>query len=635
MKILLAAVNTTHTHSALALALIKSYWDRVPNRADMKIREYYLSQTIDEIASEIILLSPEVVAFSTYIWSQETILKVTDTIKSAQPKTFIILGGPEVSFNSEQIIKSAPWIDIIIRGEGERTFESVILSHIEGKPFQNIRGITFSENRKTISTQPAQLINNIDEIPSPFTSGIYKNGRGFTYYEASRGCPSKCSYCLSSVLGKLRFHSLERVKSDLDWFFKSDYTQIRFADRTFNFDEQRAIEILNYIKQKNNNKNFHFEIHADFLSNKIISILSNFPPDVVHLEIGIQSTNKKALESVNRPFNTDRLINQIIKLKSQTNCHIHLDVLGGLPYDSFSDFSASLNTVYSLFPDDIQVSLIKVLHGTPFQTFVKSNHIFCSSKPPYTITRTRWINSNEAILISDIGKLIDLLYNSGRFRKSIFFATTNLFSGNFSNLLTSLAQFWRNEKFAFYGLSPIKTFNILNKYFSQLYSANAKKVIPLLSHELLLTQKIPNFRENIKLPCFKTISKSQIKTTRSIKAFWFNFNLESLLNMETSSIESSYPELYYFENNPAKSTDTHLITRLSAEEKFITACLIKHIPTSEIPKVWNQLYKTKLNNLNESIDKLIDFGVLYCVENTSQKEAEINLSNNLNQLFEE
>jgi len=306
-----------------------------------------------------------------------------------------------------------------------------------------------------------------------------------------------------------------------------------------------------------------------------------------------------------------------------------------LPYDSFSDFSASLNTVYSLQPNDIQVSLIKVLHGTPFQTLIKSNNVFCASKPPYTVTRTKWINANEAILISDIGKLIDLLYNSGRFCESLFFAATKLFSGNFSNLLTSLSQFWRNEKFAFYQLSPIKTFNILNKYFSQLDTANAKKVISLLSHELLLTQKIPNFRGNIKLPSFTTISKSEVKTTRSIRAFWFNFSLEILLNMETSSIESAYPELYYFESNPAKPTNTYLITRLSAEDKFIVACLIKHMPTSEIPKVWIQLYKTKLSNLNESIDKLINFGVLYYIEKTPQKEAEINLYNNLNQLFKE
>ena len=420
MNIILSAINTKHTHSALALACLKSYWEKYNTTIPLTIKEFDLNILNETIINDLILLRPDILAFSTYIWSISRIIAVSGAIKACYPDCKIILGGPEVSFNSEEILLKNPDIDFIIRGEGEVTFKELLEALIQGKNLDAVKGITYRSESKVRRNQERPFIKDLDELPSPFTTGNYKGTASFTYYEASRGCPSKCAYCLSSVQGNVRNHSIERVKADLDWFFQSDFDQIRFADRTFNYDISRAKEILNYIKKGNiRNKNFHFEIQADFLSQELVELLSDAPKGVFHLEIGVQSTNPKALSTVHRRFDIEGLKGNVNRLREQTNCYLHLDVLGGLPYDTYDDFCKSLDDVAALKPEDIQISLVKVLRGTPFEYMAQKGQMHYMSEPPYTILRTDWLKPSEAVMISQISKLYEGIANTGRFNISL------------------------------------------------------------------------------------------------------------------------------------------------------------------------------------------------------------------------
>ena len=495
MKIILSAINTKFTHKALSLACLKSYWDIFHNDVPLTIKEFDLNILNETIINDLLLLKPDVLAFSTYIWSIERILAVSSAVKSAFPQCIIILGGPEVSFNSVQLLNQNYYIDYIIRGEGEISFKELLEAILNNDPVNNIPGITLRINDRVQRNKERQLIKDLDILPSPFTTGNYQGSTNFTYYEASRGCPSKCAYCLSSVQGYVRNHSLDRVKEDLDWFFNSEFDQIRFADRTFNYDSPRAREIITYIKTNNKKcKNFHFEIQADFLTDQIIELLSDAPRGMFHLEIGVQSTNPKALKAVNRTFDLERMKQKINKLRKETNCYLHLDVLGGLPYDSYSDFCRSLDDVASLKPEDIQISMVKVLHGTPFEYMTKKLPLFYMTKPPYTIVRTQWLTPDESVLISQISKLFEGIANTGRFNESLDYLSNTAFNGSKSKLFENMVLFWRKQKFLFYNFSPENTVKHIKEYSSQLFKSDYHNNIleSSLEHELRMTLKAPN-----------------------------------------------------------------------------------------------------------------------------------------------
>ncbi|MEW6713189.1 MAG: DUF4080 domain-containing protein, partial [Candidatus Riflebacteria bacterium] len=425
-----------------------------------------------------------------YIWSLERVLTVASAVKAAFPDTIIILGGPEVSFIDRQILDENPFVDFIIRGEGERTFEELLLTLINrDQNFSRIDGISYRFANTTLANKERELIKNLDEIPSPFRSGYFGNGHGFTYYEASRGCPSKCTYCLSSVQGPVRNHSLERVKADLDWFFKSGFRQIRFADRTFNFDFRRAAAIIEYIIAGNRHGiNFHFEFQADFMDNQVFKLLQSAPEGMFHLEIGVQSTNSQALTAVNRRFNLKNLFENVEKLKATTGCHLHLDLLGGLPEDRFDDFLTSLDQVHNLKPHSIQISLVKVLRGTPLQKSVEQKEISCMARPPYTVLSTRWLFPEEAIAIHEIGKLVEGLYNCDRFSASLALIIQTLFNRSASAFFSALRNFWRHKQHPFFNFGPESIRQKLDEFLNEVQADSIEKTAAqvLLEHEFHL-----------------------------------------------------------------------------------------------------------------------------------------------------
>ncbi len=604
MNIILSAINTKHTHSALALACLKSYWEKYNSTTKLTIKEFDLNILNETIINDLILLRPDILAFSTYIWSITRIIAVSGAIKACYPDCKIILGGPEVSFNSEEILNNNPNIDFIIRGEGEITFKELLEALINKKDLETIKGITYRSENKIIRNKERPFIKDLDELPSPFTTGNYKGTASFTYYEASRGCPSKCAYCLSSVQGNVRNHSIERIKEDLDWFFQSDFDQIRFADRTFNYDIPRAKEILNYIKKGNvKNKNFHFEIQADFLSPELIELLSDAPRGVFHLEIGVQSTNPKALSTVHRKFDIAGLKANVEKLRKQTNCYLHLDVLGGLPYDTYNDFCKSLDDVASLKPEDIQISLVKVLRGTPYEHMAKNGQIYYMSEPPYTILRTDWLEPAEAVMISQISKLYEGIANTGRFNNSLEYLSS-FFDNSYSKLFESMVFFWRENKLLFYNFSPENTVKHLKEYSRSLNldTYEIDLIDSKLEHELRLSLKSSNADSWTGPILPEAAKKPEYKLETSLKGYWYK--ADPLAIASNSSIKN-YPVIYQFYKSETGSPMVKSL-KLELPEAFLMLSIQKKLTLESLQDLWKQLYPfLSVPEFNKTLEKLM------------------------------
>lgn len=369
-KILLAAINAKYIHSNLAVycldAYARKYSEAVKDgRVSVIYREFTINQQIDEILEEIYREKPDVIGFSCYIWNISYVMTLIKELKVLLPHTDIWLGGPEVSYNREEILQEHPEITGVMCGEGERVFASLCdyygndtEGEFDSTPPQpiDLSSLPFIYADEAETEQGTELVPN-----ALFQSLRHK----ILYYETSRGCPFSCSYCLSSLDKAVRFRSIDKVLKEIQFFLDHQVSQVKFVDRTFNCNKSHATAIWKYIAQHDNGiTNFHFEIGADLLGEEELEILKNMRPGLVQLEIGVQSTNDITIKEVSRKMDLVRLKEVVQKLRGFQNINLHLDLIAGLPYEDFESFKHSFNEIYALYSDQLQLGFLKVLKGS-------------------------------------------------------------------------------------------------------------------------------------------------------------------------------------------------------------------------------------------------------------------------------
>ncbi|HCT65260.1 MAG TPA: B12-binding domain-containing radical SAM protein [Lachnospiraceae bacterium] len=411
MNILLIAINAKFIHSSLAVRSLKAYCPELSN--NINSIEYTINNSEDYILTDIFKQKPDVICFSCYIWNINMIVSLSKNLKKILPNSKIVCGGPEVSYESEDFILNNSNIDIIIRGEGEKTFSQLCHALIENAPLDTINGLTLRTGDAIVSTQP-QLPISMDELPFVYSDFIDLQHR-IIYYETQRGCPYNCQFCLSSVEKGVRFLSLEKVFTHLDFFLKNKVRQVKFVDRTFNCNKKHATAIWQYLIANDNGvTNFHMEIEAHIMEDDTINLLSHAREGLFQFEIGIQSTNCDTLTAVKRNPDFDSLKNKIEKIKALKNIHVHLDLIAGLPYESYSSFRTSFNDVYSLNADQLQLGFLKVLKGSGLRADAEKYGIVNRHQSPYEVLFTNDISFEQMVSLKAIEDIVETYYNSGK-----------------------------------------------------------------------------------------------------------------------------------------------------------------------------------------------------------------------------
>jgi|GEM_PF-479583 len=574
-KPILISLNTRHTHAGLACAMLQGFWQRVHGRCPIDRIDHDLNMGTDALVQELILRNPPLVGFSTYIWSLHQVLAVSGALKAAHPETFILLGGPEVGHRADAILRDHPWVDAIIRGEGEAAFEELMLRFTSGTGIAGVAGVSHRRGSEIIHEADRPFIEDLDTIPSPFQLGLYGKGNGFTYYEASRGCPYRCSYCLSSVTGPWRSFSLDRVFADIDWFVASDYQQVRFADRTFNQDPKRAAAVLRHILQRQTGRiQFHLELKADILNQELLDLLGEAPPDLFHLEIGVQTTDPATLRAVSRAPNVELLAEKIRQLRTHTRCHIHLDLLAGLPGETFDLFLRSLDEALSWNPDTVQVGWVKVLRGTALEENVRKGELACSPMPPYAVVKTHWLSAEDLVLIQDIGKMVEGIGNSGRFRRTLDTLVSTCFQGAPSAMYRALAHFWRETKRPFYQFGPDAVRDGLTLFIAGLDCPDPilRTLQDLIRHEHRLTQKVPSGAAG-PAPSFpKCGDTPAFKLVPGHRVFWYETDPLTRPDRDAAKTDPAmvYPIVYFHETDLSKTPHTEVLD-LPLPDRFVLA----------------------------------------------------------------
>lgn len=418
MNVVLTAINAKYIHSNLAVYSLKAYAEQY--KEHLTIAEYTINQQMDEILMDLYKKQPDVLCFSCYIWNLNYVENLIREIHKIFPQLPIWVGGPEVSYDSADVLRRLPEVTGVMKGEGEATFLEVVSYYVEGRvPLQEIDGITYRAEQGEIVERPWRPILDLSTVPF-----VYKDMKKFAnkiiYYETSRGCPFSCSYCLSSVDKCLRFRDLDLVKKELQFFLDEKVPQVKFVDRTFNCKHDHAMAIWTYIQEHDNGiTNFHFEVSADLLREEEIELISRMRPGLIQLEIGVQSTNPDTIREIKRTMRFDRVEEIVKKIGSVGNVHQHLDLIAGLPFEDYQSFGKSFDDVYALAPEQLQLGFLKVLKGSYMKEHEEEYGLVHKSQPPYEVLYTKWLPYEDVLKLKRIEEMVEVYYNSGQFQYTL------------------------------------------------------------------------------------------------------------------------------------------------------------------------------------------------------------------------
>lgn len=406
MKILLVAINAKYIHSNPAVLSLKACAGGYASHVE--IAEFTINQSGSYILQEIYKKRPDVLAFSCYIWNYRIIDSIIHDIHKILPGVDIWAGGPEVSYDPQEIIDK--WqLRGVMTGPGEGVFRRLSASYVE-KISDELPGILDGNGVNRLS---------LNEIPF-YYSDLKNYENRIIYYESSRGCPFSCSYCLSSIDKTMDFLPVDRVCRELDFFLEKNVPQVKFVDRTFNCKKDHALPILRHILEHDNGiTNFHFEIAADLLDEDYFALFEKLRPGAVQLEIGVQSVNERTICEIRRKMDFDRVAAAVERIAAFKNIHVHLDLIAGLPYENIRSFQKSFDAVYALLPENLQLGFLKVLKGSDIEKKAAEYEIQYTAFPPYEVLSTKWLSYQDVCHLKQIEEVLEIYYNSGQFCNSL------------------------------------------------------------------------------------------------------------------------------------------------------------------------------------------------------------------------
>ena len=489
-KIVLAGINSQYVHLNLAVRYLKKY---VEANSDLKIEIYEtnINNQVFNIIKDIYELNPDKIIFSTYIWNKEYIVEIVKELKKVLPNVEIILGGPEVSYKWEKFMANIPEVDALLLGEGE----NVLLNFLT-KEEDKVLGVVSRKNDEIVFNGIEPIIENLDIVPFPYEDWELEDKTKIFYYESSRGCPFSCSYCLSSIDKTVRYYSLDRVKKDLKRFLDSPIKLLKFVDRTFNLRKERYMEIWKFLLENyREGITFHFEINANIFDDETLDFLEKVPKGYFQFEIGVQSINPETMVAIKRNNILDKLAYNVRRISR--NIHLHLDLIAGLPYETYDIFKNSFNYVYNLKPEMIQLGFLKLLKGTQMYDEVEKYQYKYYSRPPYEVFSNKFISFGELVKLKNLEKMLDYYYNSEKFRYTCDFVINNNFDTPFA-FFEKIADYYDKKGYLKISHKEVALFNILYDFYVENNLKDLDIFVEFLKYDYLALGKPGSYPEWLK-----------------------------------------------------------------------------------------------------------------------------------------
>lgn len=490
MKTILTTLNANYIHTSLALR-----WLYVVNKArfDLSFKEYVTKEDVHKIADDLLAHRPDVIGVGVYIWNVEKVAQLILRLKAIKPDLILLVGGPEVSYDPAHFLDRWP-INYVISGEGE---------FVLGELLSAIQKPTLHKNEPTDTTRydagtTAEAMDTVPEklneqiiagvssrqhispivakadlaklatYPSPYQleEDLPDLKNRLVYVETSRGCPYQCGYCLSSLEKGVRYFPQAYVTNNLTYLIRNQARKVKFLDRTFNLNKGHTRTLFDFlIEHYRPGISFQFEIYADLLDNPLLEYLNKqVPPHYFRFEIGIQSTYEPTNQAVNRKQDFHLLAANIRRLTEGGKIDLHLDLIAGLPYETFDRFRQSFNDVFALGAKEIQLGFLKMLRGTSLRNHASHFGYVFDEKAPYEIISHQDISAEELARIHAAEHALERYWNSGKFKHTM----QRLFEGHYKNrhfeLFDEIGQYYVKQQLPEHGYHLEDTFLNLHHF---------------------------------------------------------------------------------------------------------------------------------------------------------------------------
>ena len=478
MKTVLTTLNAKYIHTSLALR-----WLYVANkdRFNISFKEFVIKEDLNQIATALLVPDPDIIGIGIYIWNIDRCLALASLLKARKPELILIAGGPEVSYDPEFFLNDGA-IDFIISGEGEFVLGE-LLSALDsnpsgkssanhaGKPFidhANIR-IESVSHQQSVSKKIAQAdLVKLSALPSPYRLDIDRDDlkNKLVYFETSRGCPFQCQYCLSSLEHNVRYFPLDYIFQNLKYLIESGARQIKFLDRTFNLNQNYTLSIFHFLLAHYRPcLSFQFEIVAELLTNDLIqSINESLPPHYFRFEIGIQSTYEPTNRAVSRKQDFGLLAAQIRKLTEACKVDLHLDLIAGLPHETFERFRQSFNDIFAFRAKEVQLGFLKMLRGTTLRQNAALHGYQYSLQAPYEIISNNWLTAGEIKRLHDTEHALETYWNSGKFNRTLSTLFDTTCQNRYFELFDEIGQYIETHKISHHAVLLEDTFLQLHRF---------------------------------------------------------------------------------------------------------------------------------------------------------------------------
>lgn len=418
--ILLCTLNARYTHASLGLRYLKANMGGL--QANTHLLELTIGRTTPVLLAAILSALPParhtpnhrpppiVIGFGVYIWNTDATLALIHAVRAHRPDVIIVLGGPEVSHETEQqaIVAAA---DFVITGWGDISFAKLCHALIHGpQPLMKIMA----------GEQPP-----LDSIALPYH--LYTDAdiaHRTLYVEASRGCPFKCEFCLSSLDKTAWAFDQTLFLQEISTLYARGARQFKFVDRTFNLKVDASAHILQFFLDRlhdhpNDALFVHFELIPDQLPERLKTLIAQFPPGVLQFEIGIQTFNPEVQQRISRRQDDAKTVAALTWLVQHANAHLHTDLIFGLPGESLASFAQGFDKLYALGPHEIQLGLLKRLRGTPIARHTALHGMVYDPLPPYAVQATAVLSAAEVQQFTHMARYWDIVANSGRYQQAM------------------------------------------------------------------------------------------------------------------------------------------------------------------------------------------------------------------------
>ena len=403
-KIVLATLNARYFHTSFGLRYLYANLQELQEFCE--IQEFIIQTRAIDIVEQILASKPDIVGFGVYIWNIVETTDVVSLLKVIAPEIKIVLGGPEVSYETEQqtIVASA---DYVLTGPADLSFYQLCKDIINDAPL----------DRKILNSKPVEL----KELASPYQ---YYTDEDLTnrllYVGASRGCPFKCEFCLSSLDKTSVPFEIVLFLEQMDILYNRGARNFKFIDRTFNLNINTTMQIMQFfLDRMTDDLYLHFEVVPDHLPRKLKELLAQFPEGSLQFEIGIQTFNTEVQKNISRKQNNAKSKENLIWLKDNTHAHIHADLIFGLPGETFDSFKDSFNQLYHCRPHEIQMGILKRLKGSPIIRHTEAFDLRFNPLPPFNILSTDRVSFATMQRINRFARYWDMIGNSGRFKYTL------------------------------------------------------------------------------------------------------------------------------------------------------------------------------------------------------------------------